>query len=204
MEDTPGRTETPAEVAARKDRERKERRLAWEASLSPDEIAAADHTRLTMLRLKLRLKGMVEQVIQREGLLRDAQEIAAAGATRRVRRSLATGAGAVMRDCQKIRKETRCVQIAHGFMRGRAYAEMEQICWTKPDWNRVLEIVNRHAHGNSQAFWQGYEQWYQAARQHLRESFKGSEPSESEVLGRLLRRRAKLDSAISEFGAPQP
>ena len=42
-----------------------------------------------------------------------------------------------------VRKEQRSAFLAYGFIRGRAYKEVEQSTKSQPDWKRVLEIVNK-------------------------------------------------------------
>lgn len=172
----------------------------WEGRHTPEQIKAADEERLARLRLKFRLKGMVEQSVELRATLCEAQELITK-TRRRARKPMAAAAGSAMRARDKISKETRSVQLAHGFLRDVAYARMEQKCWTKPDWPRVEMIVRQYAPDVSQAYWQRYEQWYQAARQHLRDgAFLGDEPSESEIMQKLLRRRDKLESAIAGLG----
>lgn len=197
--------ETEAEKAMRKDRERKARRLEWEDSHTPDEVAAADALRLSMLRLKHRLGNLVQSA---RDWSRDSGRIKRQA--RNLKRTQKITHDRLMiqrmgnqRTREKVRAETRCVQIVHGFMRGTAYAEMEQICWTKPDWVRVNEIVEKleplasPTETARQAFWQRYEQWTQAATAHLLTSFKGYEPTKAEIADRLSRKRDKLDAAIA-------
>lgn len=102
------------------------------------------------------------------------------------------------------RVETRAVQIAHGFLRGRPYAEMERICYTRPNWDRVSILVHQHPIGEFGSFLQGFEQWMQTAREV--DNFRGSrkrgtwEKTREEILDQLIRKRDKLNSAIRAFG----
>lgn len=40
-----------------------------------------------------------------------------------------------------VRPEARASNLAYGYMRGRAYRQLESKCWTKPNWGRVAEIL---------------------------------------------------------------
>jgi hypothetical protein len=44
---------------------------------------------------------------------------------------------------EAVRKEQRSALLAYGYMRGRAYAQMEKKCYEKPNLERVLNIVQR-------------------------------------------------------------
>ena len=43
-----------------------------------------------------------------------------------------------------IRDEMRATLIAYGFVRGRAYEEIEPNALTQPDWDRVAKMVSRY------------------------------------------------------------
>lgn len=186
------------------DGERTARRMKWEEEVGPDAVAAARAARLSMLRLKHRLGNLV---INAKNVKEDGLRI------KRLERNLKRGQKVMHRRVmlqmpgmqaakEKIRKETRIVQIAHGFMRGTSYAEMEQICWTKPDWLMIQDMVAKHSGAAQQDVWQRYEQWYQAAKLHLETSFKGVEPTRAEIMDKLRNKRAKLDAAMQELGIP--
>jgi len=44
-----------------------------------------------------------------------------------------------------VRNESRVANIAYGFLRGREYYEIEQYCYTTPNWKRVEELVMKYA-----------------------------------------------------------
>lgn len=195
--------ETPARMAARNDMERKSRQKDWEAKHTPAEVAVAMAERLAMLRLKLRHISAVKRVREVNRVLRDAQELAGLTKHPDAKRSVAAAAGFMMNSRLKASSEARSIQIAHAFMRGTSYARTEQICWTKPDWDRVGEIVAKYEHGDSRIYLQRYEQWTQAANKHLLDgAFKGYEPTIAETIDKLRHKRAKLDAALHELGAP--
>lgn len=55
-----------------------------------------------------------------------------------------------------IRREARAAQMASGYLRGKAYRDMEQSAKAAPDWDRVLGNVKRF--GDSAAL-TGYARW---------------------------------------------
>lgn len=173
------------------------RRKAWEATQTPEQIKAADAERLARLRLKFRLKGHVEKARHlKEAIENEASSIHYALEKLERRRRIAA-MGFVQKKRAKNRKQTRCVQLAHSFMRGTAYARAEQSCWVRPDWPRVTALV-LETHATPEAL-QRFEQWYQAALAHLRTNFKGVEPSAIERFKALERKRNKLQTAIAMF-----
>lgn len=96
------------------------------------------------------------------------------------------------------RKEARSVQLAHGFVLGTPYEDMELRCKTRPNWERVQEIIQLHEYGDTRAFAQRLEQWMQAARDA--DNYIGPPPpTRKEILKKLLRKRAKLDAAIEAY-----
>lgn len=62
-----------------------------------------------------------------------------------------------------IRKEARCSCLAYGFLRGRAYDQLEQSCHEQPDWKNVEAIVGRFAVEDQRIVQQKFEQWKQSA-----------------------------------------
>jgi len=44
----------------------------------------------------------------------------------------------------EVRPEARASCLAYGFLRGRTYRRMEQICYTKPDWAKVERIAIKY------------------------------------------------------------
>lgn len=47
----------------------------------------------------------------------------------------------------EVRKETRSANLAYGFIRGRTYLEVENIAYSEPDWDRVLQIAQKFGAG---------------------------------------------------------
>jgi hypothetical protein len=148
------------------------RRSRWEASQPQDVIEAARIERMARRRLKARLASNVSKLRQH---------------------------GQHHIDREKVRRETRCVQIAHGFIRRRAYKDMEHICYTRPDWDRITMLILEHQFGDPRAFNQGLAQWLQEAR--AADNFKGYEPTNQEILDKLMRKRNKLTIAITDYAA---
>jgi hypothetical protein len=148
-----------------------ERRKAWESAHTPEQVAAAQAQRLARRKLKSRLRTQVQ----------------------RSRWECISGALKL-----SIRKETRSVQLAHGFIRDRSYLDMERTCYTRPDWDRVHELVALHMYGDPRIFLQRFAQWVDAAR--AADNFKGHEPTRHEILVKLLWKRERLDVAIKAFG----
>jgi uncharacterized protein (UPF0548 family) len=48
----------------------------------------------------------------------------------------------------EVRRECRSAIIAYGYLRGRAYKQIEAFCYERPDWNRVAELVFKYGKGN--------------------------------------------------------
>ncbi len=46
-----------------------------------------------------------------------------------------------------VRPECRHSNIAYGYMRGRAYKQIENKCYIQPNWERVAEIVRKFSGG---------------------------------------------------------
>ena len=58
----------------------------------------------------------------------------------------ATSSREIWLDLQKHRKmdvrpESRCANLAYGYIRLKPYSALESKCWEKPDWERTAEIV---------------------------------------------------------------
>lgn len=64
---------------------------------------------------------------------------------------------------QMVRNEARHSQLAYGFLRGRQYPEMEQACYTIPDWAKVEGIVKRFADEDWRSVGQRWAEWKDAA-----------------------------------------
>lgn len=64
-----------------------------------------------------------------------------------------------------IRRETRAMHLAYGFIRNVDYGRMEQICYTRPNWERVKVLVEEHSRGmgEPQVYLQKFAQWIEAA-----------------------------------------
>jgi hypothetical protein len=176
----------------KQDERRKQRRAAWEATQTPEQVKAADAERLARLRLKFRLLGHIEKSRELKGAIDEKGNDLRWSMAKLERRAKQAALGFIQRKEAKNKKASRCVQLAHSFMRGTAYARAEQTCWVKPDWPQVTDVLDAH-----NTDWQRYEQWYQTALAHLKVSFKGVEPSKDDTLKKLQRKRNKLNNAIS-------
>jgi hypothetical protein len=60
---------------------------------------------------------------------------------------------------QDIRSEARHSHLAYGFLRGRAYAEIERSTYTNPDWGRVLRIARRFSDEDQRIVDQRFAEW---------------------------------------------
>lgn len=58
-----------------------------------------------------------------------------------------------------VRREARAALLAYGFLRGRDYRMMEAKTWTKPDWQRVREIIGRFSNLDRRIVDQRFESW---------------------------------------------
>lgn len=46
-----------------------------------------------------------------------------------------------------LRSEARVANIAHGFLRGRTYVQVEAKAYSQPNWSKVISLVQRHGEG---------------------------------------------------------
>ena len=63
----------------------------------------------------------------------------------------------------ELRVESRCSQLAYGFLRGKAYADMEFLAYSSPDWSRIENIVNRFSQDDSRLVTQSFAEWKDTA-----------------------------------------
>jgi hypothetical protein len=153
------------------DRQRLRRRAAWEATQTPEQIKAADEERLAVLKLKFRAKqnamncAMAKAAKEHVGQRRP-NELNPNVHLRKIAEGARVAAvGHFQRQQGKAKHEARAVHLAHGFIRGVTYSRMERMCYTRPNWSRVLEIINDHRYGDDRVFDQRIEQWLQGAQQ---------------------------------------
>jgi len=59
----------------------------------------------------------------------------------------------------ELKTELRAAHLAYGFLRGRDYSEMEQICYTNPDWERIFRTVRKFANGDIRNITQQFSEW---------------------------------------------
>ena len=58
-----------------------------------------------------------------------------------------------------LRKQTRTAHLAHGFIRGRSYREMEYACWVEPDWKAVEDTVIKFSNTDERETRQKFAEW---------------------------------------------
>lgn len=58
-----------------------------------------------------------------------------------------------------VRKEARASQLAYGFLRGRDYKQMEQKCYTEPNWSKVQDIAERFSGEDKRIVAQRFAAW---------------------------------------------
>lgn len=67
----------------------------------------------------------------------------------------------------EVRKEARAACLAYGFLRGRAFKQIECSSHTAPEWGRVVALVRKYgplgAHEQVKAWWQKPEPAQKAA-----------------------------------------
>ena len=73
-------------------------------------------------------------------------------------------AGLWMHRTKGIRYEARCSQLAYGFLRGRAYRQMERSCHKSPDWERVKNIAERFSAEDKRVIAQRFAEWRDAGQ----------------------------------------
>ncbi len=80
-------------------------------------------------------------------------------------RSIIGAIGIQQRDKERARKNTRAMQLAYGFIRGRKYDQIEQKCFTAPPrlWRRVWAYVKKVT-ANDPTTMQRLAQWIDSAR----------------------------------------
>lgn len=66
-----------------------------------------------------------------------------------------------------VRREARVSCLAYGYLRGRAYKQLEAKCYEQPDWTRVADIVRRFGDLNLKAdqIKERIKQWREAANE---------------------------------------
>ena len=62
-----------------------------------------------------------------------------------------------------IRRAARHSHLAYGFLRGRAYAEIERSTYTNPDWDQVSRIAKRFSDEDERVVLQRFSEWKSAA-----------------------------------------
>ena len=65
-----------------------------------------------------------------------------------------------------LRKELRSQYLAYAFLRGDAYITIEEKRYTKPDFDRIRDIVSEHSEQNKEdirVVLQRFEEWVQSA-----------------------------------------
>lgn len=71
----------------------------------------------------------------------------------------------------RVRKEARDTNLAIGFLRGHAYADMERDTYSMPDWDNIERMVLKYGTdggGKSMSdMKQRYEEWIQGASNHI-------------------------------------
>lgn len=63
-----------------------------------------------------------------------------------------------------VRPESRAAHLAYGFLRGRAYRQMEATCRREPDWNKVQHLAIRYGDGDKNALSRRIAEWIEAAK----------------------------------------
>lgn len=43
-----------------------------------------------------------------------------------------------------VRNEQRSALLAYAFLRGRQYKQLERKCYTKPNWNRIIDLAAKY------------------------------------------------------------
>ncbi len=153
------------------DRQRLERRTIWEQTQTPEQIQAADEERLAMLKLKFRAKqcamncAMTKAAKEHVGRRRGSELHPEAYMRRFAVEARVAATAHFQRQEVKAKREARATHLAHGFMRNVPYTRMEVRCYRRPDWSRVVEIINGHRFGDDRTFDQRLEQWLQGAQQ---------------------------------------
>jgi hypothetical protein len=87
----------------------------------------------------------------------------------------------------KLKVDFRNTHIAHCFLRGRAYSEIEVLSYTAPDWGKIEDMIVRFSKdepGDSRDLMQRFSEWKTAALEY-------SEASIAEASKRLNIPRAK-------------
>lgn len=69
-----------------------------------------------------------------------------------------------------VRPESRSAGLAYGFLRGRAYEQMETKVHNKayPDWKRIEALVQKYGEGDPRERMQRFSEWKDKALEHLK------------------------------------
>jgi len=59
----------------------------------------------------------------------------------------------------ELRVESRCSQLAYGFLRGRKYHQMEDVAYSAPDWSRIENIAKRFSQDDPRLVIQSFAEW---------------------------------------------
>ena len=66
-----------------------------------------------------------------------------------------------------VRRESRSSCVAYGFLRGRDYGQIEQKCYSLPDWQKVQQIVLSFALDDQRVVKQRFANWIDGAEERL-------------------------------------
>jgi len=84
----------------------------------------------------------------------------------------------------EVRKECRSAIIAYGYLRGRAYDQIEAFCYERADWSRVAELVYKYGKGQWQTADTTSKQSF--VLKELLNDWRNGQPSAAEVVARTL------------------
>lgn len=67
-----------------------------------------------------------------------------------------------------VRRAARTAHLALGFLRGRAYHEMERKTYAAPSFDEVEKLVRRYGEGDQRELVQRFANWLDDAKAHLK------------------------------------
>ena len=70
-----------------------------------------------------------------------------------------------------VRSAARHTHLAYGFLRGRSYKQMEAKCTIKPDWKRVLTMVEKYgaSYDYDNESWQDFQKRKSEQAEHFKD-----------------------------------